>query len=115
MSRTGQLSEVEARFTVGQQVIHDVRNTNKKKLIQTLGFLKDRIVDLKDLYSNLIGNRALINSLVARAEDELREALEATLETLRAVYELQAPGWDELKQKIEVLDLKKERERKERD
>jgi len=80
-----------------------VHNTNTKCGFSTIFFEQDRIVYLKDLYSNLIDNRALIASLVARAEDELREALEATLETLCAVYELQDPGWDELKQRVEVL------------
>lgn len=61
---------------------------------------------LKDLYSNVIGNRALIASLTSRAEQGLQQALEATLDTLCAVYELQAPGWDELKQKVEVSEKK---------
>lgn len=60
---------------------------------------------LKDLHSNLVGNAALIASLIARADSGPREALEATLDTLRAVYELQAPGWDELKQRVEVLPV----------
>lgn len=62
------------------------------------------MVYLKELHSNLVGNRVLIASMVTRAESGPRQALEATLDTLRAVYELQAPGWDELKQKVEVCN-----------
>jgi len=72
-------------------------------------------VYLKDLYSNLIGNRTLIDSLVARAEDELREALEATLDNLRARVRTAGPGVGRAEAESRgFLEIERNRKRKER-